>query len=192
MVTINEVQEQAPVPELIGEYLTCNLVDPKDGVTREVFLHECEYVLQSGYPINKNKMIAHKDNNLNNNKFENLIEVPELNDHVERKNKIFQVDVLEKRKEFIKEHFPEIYDRLELSKKVKNRDYYIQWLNSKHNMEAKMKDIDKTMSEMSTMGELDEMEEKLEKLKKEGTKEEIDKMELYIKLKKEDIKMRKE
>ena len=122
--------------EIKGEYQSALMKDPDDGVEREVMLHEYAYVMFSGYPIRANHMIAHEDNNVENNEFNNLVEIPQnfeagLADPFERKNKIFQTDVLEKRKNFIKMHFPDVYQRLELDKKPKDRDYYIKWLNNR-------------------------------------------------------------
>lgn len=83
---------------------------------KNIFEHELVYVLFTGRPIPKNTLIFHMDNNTLNNDPRNLFPGPEKNnDYHISKNKVFHEDHIEENIPFIKEHFPEVYQHLNLA-----------------------------------------------------------------------------
>jgi hypothetical protein len=77
-----------------------------------IFLQEAEWVLHNKSPIPTGKLVAHKDGNPLNCAIENLYLVDEGNDFHAESNKVFHEHNLTLYKDFIKEHFYDIYEVL--------------------------------------------------------------------------------
>ena len=103
-----------------------DLKDPETKKMRTVFMHECVYVQYYGFPIKPGHFIYHQDENTENNRPDNLIELPgdKGKDFHKKKNMIFQENILEQRVPFIKAYFPDIYKRLDLDKPKEEREYH--------------------------------------------------------------------
>ena len=117
----------------------CDIED--GGTTRSIFWHEYAYVMYYGFPIKKGCLIAHKDNNLDNNEADNLIEIPSDNDFHKSKNMVFHSNFIDKRKKFIKKNFNDVYKRLDLDKPLEERGYYKDGLLSKEKMKETMEKV---------------------------------------------------
>jgi len=110
-----------PVPEEIRERMSkvqgneANLMKYMVATIegKDIFLQEAEWVRHTGKPIPTGKLVAHKDGNTMNNEFTNLIlvdENKEYGDLHQKSNKVFHEENVVKYEDFIKKHFPDIYD----------------------------------------------------------------------------------
>lgn len=82
-----------------------------------VFFHEAVWALYHKRPIPDGKLVFHKDGNTYNNNIENLDLVDENKEYGDlhsAKNKIFHESMVkdEQNKEFLKEHFNDVYQVL--------------------------------------------------------------------------------
>lgn len=83
---------------------------------KTIFEHEALYVMATGLPIPKGQLVGPIDGNWNNLNIENLYPVNESihGDYHMDKNRIFHEDQIEHNIYFIKKHFNDIYQRLDL------------------------------------------------------------------------------
>lgn len=86
----------------------------------DIFEHEAMYCLLYKQPIPKDHLIIHFNGNTSDNSYDNLGVYPMTEDDktVRPKNEmIFHQDVYLNQKDFIKKHFPDVYQSLFTSKK---------------------------------------------------------------------------
>lgn len=78
----------------------------------DVYEHEAVYVLHKGQGLEKDAIILHKDLNIMNNDITNLIELKKPNEFDNKNRRLFHKPFSSENKKIIKEHFPDIYERL--------------------------------------------------------------------------------
>ncbi len=121
---------------------------------KTIFEHEAIYVLATGLPIPKGQMIGTMDGKWNNLNIENLYPVPESihGEYHLDKNRIFHEDQIEHNIYFIKKHFPDIYQRLDL-------ENYEPGMFDRKRREANKRERE-TLSEEKVMNDIKSLNEK--------------------------------
>jgi len=98
-----------------SRYETALLSDSDKKVKRQVFLHEYVYVLVTNKLLSKDALVFHIDNDTLNNDPENLMAGPmHKSDYHKDKDRVFHEDQLETMLPFLKEHFPDVVEKLKL------------------------------------------------------------------------------
>lgn len=116
------------VYETPSEYrmMTIHLDSNENGEPEDidVYEHEAIYVLHKGQGLEKDAIIVHKDLNTMNNDITNLIELKKPNEFDNKTRRLFHKPFVYQNfnKNVIKEHFPDIYERLWSKKRVQKKD----------------------------------------------------------------------
>lgn len=97
------------IPE--NKFEIATLHDTKEGIDRDIFLHEYLFVLSSKKPIPKDSIVVHVNGNTMDNSAENLglykVNENETIGH-EEKDRVFNEHNLEKCRPFLDEHFSDV------------------------------------------------------------------------------------